>query len=418
MRKIKDQLSRNKTILANFSYLTILQIFTLLFPLITYPYLLRVVGLELYGIVIYAQTIVTYISLIINFGFNITGAKEIASNRENPVLLSEIVSSIYLNKFIIWLVCLVIYVGTISIIPFLKQHFIIYFFSFFLTFNELLFPIWFFQGIEKMKYITYINISVRLFFVLAIFVVVRQQTDYVYIPLLNAVGALMGGLVALYVVFRRERIKFSIIEKSKLIYYFKDSLPLFVSLSSIQIYLNINKLIVGTFLGMSEVAIYDLGEKITTLMKIPIGMISQAVFPKISREKSIAFVNKVMFGVVGISMLGYVVLFVTTKWIVKFFTGNVIDDAITIVRILGVSAIISSANYFMGGNRLVPFGHKKTYMKVMVNNCLFFLCVITLLWLFNAITLYTITFAAIAVELFCTISLVYQNKKLHLLYTK
>ena len=416
MFRIRNRIENNKTILQNFSYLTILQIFTLLFPLITYPYLLRVVGLELYGIVIYAQTIVTYISLIINFGFNITGAKEIASNRENPVLLSEIVSSIYLNKFIIWLVCLVIYVGAISIIPFFKQHFIIYFFSFFLTFNELLFPIWFFQGIEKMKYITYINISVRLFFVLAIFVVVRQQTDYIYIPLLNAVGALMGGLVALYVVFKRERIKFFIIEKSKLVYYFKDSLPLFVSLSSIQVYLNINKLIVGTFLGMSEVAIYDLGEKITTLMKVPISMISQAVFPKISREKSIAFVNKVMFGVVGISMLGYLVLFVTTKWIVKFFTGNVIDDAITIVRILGVSAIISSANYFMGGNRLVPFGHKKTYMKVMVNNCLFFLCVITLLWLFNAITLYTITFAAIAVELFCTISLVYHNKKLHLLY--
>lgn len=416
MQGIKEQLNRNKTILANFSYLTILQIFTILFPLITYPYLLRVVGLELYGIVIYAQTIVTYISLIINFGFNITGAKEIASNKDNPALLSEIVSSIYLNKFIIWLVCLIVYVGVINIIPFFKQHFIIYFFSFFLTFNELLFPIWFFQGIEKMKYITYINISVRLFFVLAIFIVVRQQADYVYIPLLNAIGALLGGLVASYVVFKREKICFSFMEKAKLIYYFKDSLPLFVSLSSIQIYLNINKLIVGSFLGMSEVAIYDLGEKITTLMKIPISMISQAVFPKISREKSIAFVNKVMLVAMGISVLGYIILFVTTKWIVEFFTGDVIDDAITIVRILGISAIIASANYFMGGNRLVPFGHKRTYMKVMVNNCLFFLCVIALLWLFNAITLYTITFAAIAVELFCTVSLVYHNKKLHLLY--
>lgn len=418
MLQIKERLNRNKTILANFSYLTILQIFTLLFPLITYPYLLRVVGLELYGIVIYAQTIVTYISLIINFGFNITGAKEIASNRDNPALLSEIVSSIYLNKFIIWLVCLIVYVGAISIIPFFKQHFIIYFFSFFLTLNELLFPIWFFQGIEKMKYITYINISVRLFFVLAIFIVVRQQADYVYIPLLNAIGALLGGLTASYVVFKRERIRFSIIEKAKLLYYFKDSLPLFISIISTQLYANINKLIIGSFLGMSEVTIYDLGEKITTLMKIPIGMISQATFPKISREKSIAFVNKVMYGVVGISVLGYIILFVITKWIIEFFTGNVIDDAITIVRILGISAIISSANYFMGGNRLVPFGHKKTYMKVMVNNCLFFLGIIALLWVINAITLYTITFAAIAVELFCTISLIYQNKKLHLLYTK
>ena len=58
MRFLKERLGRNKTVLANFSYLSILQVFTILFPLLTYPYLLRVIGLELYGVIIFAQAII------------------------------------------------------------------------------------------------------------------------------------------------------------------------------------------------------------------------------------------------------------------------------------------------------------------------------------------------------------------------
>ena len=72
----QDKLSRNKTVLANFSYLSILQVFTILFPLLTYPYLLRVIGLELYGVIVFAQAIINYVSLVINFGFNMSGARK------------------------------------------------------------------------------------------------------------------------------------------------------------------------------------------------------------------------------------------------------------------------------------------------------------------------------------------------------
>ena len=73
-----EKLMRNKTVLVNFSYLSILQIFTIVFPLLTYPYLLRVVGLELYGVLVFAQTIISYVSLVINFGFNMSGARNVA----------------------------------------------------------------------------------------------------------------------------------------------------------------------------------------------------------------------------------------------------------------------------------------------------------------------------------------------------
>ena len=68
MMALQERLGRNKTILANFSYLSLLQVFAILFPLLTYPYLLRVIGLELYGVIIFAQSIINYVSLVINSG--------------------------------------------------------------------------------------------------------------------------------------------------------------------------------------------------------------------------------------------------------------------------------------------------------------------------------------------------------------
>ena len=85
---IGEKIVRNKTILANFSYLSLLQLFTILFPLLTYPYLLRVIGLELYGVIVFAQAIITYISLVINFGFNMSSAKEVAVHRSDREELS------------------------------------------------------------------------------------------------------------------------------------------------------------------------------------------------------------------------------------------------------------------------------------------------------------------------------------------
>lgn len=412
---LQSKFRDNKTVLANFSYLTILQLFTLLGPLITYPYLVRVIGLQLYGIVIYAQVLVSYISLVVDFGFNSIGAKEIASNKDNLNKISEILSSIQINKLIIWLLCFLIYYIIICIIPFFYEHKLLYLCSFFLTFNEVLFPVWFFQGIEKMKYTTYINIFVKLMFIMMIFLFINSKSDYIYVPFFYSLGALVAGLFSFYVIIKKEKVKFVLVPISRLLFYFKESYSLFVSVISVRLYLNINKLVVGSFLGMSEVAAYDLGEKIATTMKIPIGMIGQATFPKIARERNIKYINNIMFIVIAIAVLGYFVLFLLTPFIVEIFTGEIYAETVTIVRILGLSGILASANYFLGGNRLIPLGYKKEYMQVMILNSIFYFLVLSFLYLGNMLNIYTISIATITVEFFNLLSLIKYNKRLNIL---
>lgn len=196
---------------------------------------------------------------------------------------------------------------------------------------------------------------------------------------------------------------------------YKESFPLFVSTLSTQIYVNVNKLVIGSFLGMSEVSIYDLGEKVLNLMKLPISMVSQAVFPKISREKNIHFVNKIMFLLAGAVFIGYMFVFIASRQIVYLFTGAYVNDAIVVIRILGVSAIIISFNCFLGGNRLVPFGFSSMYMKIMICNCLFFLLILLILLLANMINVYTVSLMVVIVEVFCFIVLLIKNRYIGLI---
>lgn len=365
--------------------------------------------------IVFAQAIIIYVSLIINFGFNMSGARYVAVYKEDKNKLSQIVSSIYLCKFILWFICFILYLLIINISPFFKDHYWVYAFSFLLTFNELLLPIWFFQGIEKMKYITIVNLSARLLFVVAIFLFVHKREDYPLAPLLNGIGAILAGCLSLYIVLGKEKITLSMVPVRELRSAYKESFPLFISSLSTQIYVNVNKLVIGSFLGMSEVSIYDMADKVLLLMKLPVSMMAQAVFPKISRERNIRFINWVMFLVAGVVSLAYVALFIGSGWIVYLFVGEYIEEASRVMRLLGVSAILVSFNGFLGGNRLVPLGYSSVYMRVMVGNCLFFLSGITLLWLTKNINMYTVTIMAVAVEFFCLLSLLYRNKRLGLL---
>ena len=140
VKKYGELLKRHSVLFENFTYISILQIFVILAPLLTYPYLVRVLGSDLYGWVITAQIVASYGSILVDFGFKSVSAKHVSIHRENKAKLSEIVSSILTIRFFLWLCSLIVYMGIIRFIPLYREHFWLFFFSFGITFNELLFP--------------------------------------------------------------------------------------------------------------------------------------------------------------------------------------------------------------------------------------------------------------------------------------
>ena len=113
MTRLKNIVKRSKShkvLIENFSYLAFLQVFLLLYPLITYPYLVDVLGKEIYGIVLTAQMLASYASLFIDFGSNFVCAKHVSINRDNKAKLSEILSNVLFVRLVIFIIFFFIFI--------------------------------------------------------------------------------------------------------------------------------------------------------------------------------------------------------------------------------------------------------------------------------------------------------------------
>jgi PST family polysaccharide transporter len=412
--RLKNLLISNKSIVANFSYLSAFQLFNILLPLVTYPYLIRVLGTETYGVVIFSQAIIMYFSMLINFGFNISATKDVAEYRKNAKKLNEIVSSVFIIKAFLWIFSFIILVGLILFIPSLQKHWLLFIFSFGITFNELLFPQWFFQGIEKMKYITIINIISKILFTFLIFFYVKNEQDYLLVPLFQSMGAFIGGVIAIYVVLVKEKISIGLQKITIVKYHFLESLPLFISAVSVQIYVNANKILVGAFLGMTEVAYYDLGEKVLRLIKTPVGMLGQAAFPSLAIQKSVKKINNVMKVGIFITSVLLLLVFIFSDLIVTILGGSDMQNAVPIMRILSVSGLMVAFSQFLGTSRLIIFGYKKEFTQVILSSGIVFCIVGFFLYVSDNVTVITLSWLAVAVETWVTFSffLVNYRKKL------
>lgn len=413
---ISSLYKKYKTQLHNFGYLSILQFLSLALPLLTYPYLIRVLGASLYGKVVFAQAAMAYFSIIINYGFNISGTKDVSVYRDDESRLSKIVSSIFTAKILLWLLSLLTLIGVILFVPLFQDDKLLYLLSFGVCFNELLFQQYFFQGIEKMKYITIINAIARVLFFVFIFILVRKPEDYLLVPILNMLGALFGGGFALYFITRVEQIKLHIPSFSDVLTVFKSSGPFFLSRFSSVVINKTNTILLGGFVGYVEVAYYDLAQKVLTVLLIPFDLMNQVTYPSVARTKDMSFVKRIMKFVLILSISLYILTLLFSKYIVLLLGGVEMLPAVTILCLLSVNVIFTSQTYFAGNTVLVVQEFYKAFNLSVVFTSIFYLIFNCTLILTNSISLYTMVLSAVLSELFCLLYRFYYIKKYRLLW--
>ncbi len=388
-QRITNIILQNKTLFQNFSFLTILQVFTLLFPLITYPYLIRVLGKDLYGTVIFAQAVVAYFSIVINFGFNISATKDVSIYRDNPEKLSEIVSSVFIIKTVLFLLCFVVFSFVVYAFPNLRKHYILLLLTYGIALGEVLLPIWFFQGIEKMKYMTYVSVLSKLFFTICIFIFIRSESDYLYMPILLSLGAVIGGVISFFLVFKMENIRFILPQLSVVKNYVKRTFPFFLSRFSAVLYGETNTVIIGAYLGMADVAYYDLARKLSSLMMMPNNIINTGVYPKIAKEKNLDFVKKIFNIRLLIAVFLYAFLIISGKLLISIFGGENMVGAYPYAIAFGLFIIISAISYYAGGTVLVSFNHEKKFNRSVIYSFFLYIGLVGLLLLFYKVTLFS-----------------------------
>lgn len=142
-------MSDKRRLIENFSALTIMQFLNYLLPFITLPYLARVLTIEGYGVYIFSQSFIQYFIILIDFGFDLSGTREISINRNNSKKLSEIFSSILVIKFILMIISFIFLVILIIFVPGIREYWYVHLLMFLMVIGNLMFSIFVYQGLEK-----------------------------------------------------------------------------------------------------------------------------------------------------------------------------------------------------------------------------------------------------------------------------
>lgn len=271
--------AENKRFLGNFLSLATLQGLNYILPLLTLPYLVHVLGADKFGLLAFATAIISYFIVLTDYGFNFTATREVALYKNDSEKLNEIFSSVMIIKIFllvisfIFLLFLILFFGKFNSDP------LLYLLTFGTVLGQILFPVWFFQGVEKMKYITIITIASKFFFTLAIFICVKKTSDYYLVPLLTSLGAIFAGLYSLYLLRKEFNIRFKKQKINVITSYLKGGSHMFFT-SALSNLLTSSGTIILSFVSTNAmVGYYSASEK---LFRAFVGLftpITQALYP-------------------------------------------------------------------------------------------------------------------------------------------
>ena len=351
--------NNKKTLFENFFSLSVLQGANMILPLITFPYLVRVLGIELFGLINFASAIVGFFAILVSFGFDLSATKDISINRDDKEKVSEIFSSVMIIKFGLFTLSLIILSMLVFFIDSFHNNSLLYYMTFGIVFGNMIFPSWFFQGIEKMKYITIITVIAKIFFTIFIFLLVRNQDDFIFVPLLYSLGAIISGIISLIIIFNLYKIKLYFPSKHIVLKQFKSSYFYFVSRIANNGSRYFATSIVGVYFGNSTLGYYTLVEKLFYAFSSIGGIVSQTIFPYMSRTKDLIFFKKILLisMIITLALVSFLMFF--NEFLLELVFGIKNELASNVFLIFFSSLIFSIPNSIIGYPLLAAFGHPK-----------------------------------------------------------
>ena len=373
--KISNGSGDKKALLSNFFSLSVLQGMNMLLPLVTLPYLVRVLGVEKFGLVNFALSIVMYFNILVSFGFELSATREISIHREDSKKVSEIFSSVMFIKLCLLFLSFITLSILILTIEIFQTNALLYYATFGLVVGNCIFPTWLFQGMEKMKYMTYVNVFSKVLFTILIFVVIKKSSDYIYVPILNALGVILGSSYAFWLAFKLFSLKWVKPKKATILKELSDSFQFFLS----RMANNGSRYFVTTLFGLHFgniiVGYYTMVEKLFFAFMSLGSVVSQTIYPYMARTRNIVFLKKVLVALTGISLLLVIPIIYFNQELLQIIYDEQSRMLSLIFTIVFSGAVFAIMSMILGYPLLAAFGYIK-----YANNSLIYAALIYILY--------------------------------------
>lgn len=348
--------SQNK----NFLYNVLYQIFIFIIPILTTPYISRVLGVNNVGIYSYTYSIVYYFMLASMLGISNYGSREIAKCK-NKDETSKTFKSIYLLQLHLNILCLILYILFVffnnydnKTIMFIQSIFLI----------SVAFDVnWFFFGKEKFKITISRNIIIKMLSMLLIFIFVQDKDDLWIYTLIMSTATLISQLY-LWIFVKKEVNKTKISYKD-IISHLKPCLILFIPVISYSIYRVMDKTMIGYFSNTIELGNYESAEKIINIPVSFITALGTVMMPHMSKKSIYEIKNsifntfKLTFFVIMPMIIG---LFIVSNDFSSLFFGEGFDKVGNLIRVLIITVLFSSISNVIRTNFLIPLKKDKIYV--------------------------------------------------------
>lgn len=358
-----------KVLLKNFFSLVSVQFANYILPLVTLPYLARVIGVEKFGLIAFAQAIVTYFVIITTFGFNLYAPREISIIRDDKEKTKATFWNIIYSQFALCFISFLILIVIIMISPSLRNEATLLLFTFGFVIGNILFPTWFFQGVEKMVYIAVMHLIIKIVYTVSIFIFIHRPDNYILVPLLFSVSQVIIGFIAIMIIIFHFGLTPTTVCYKKIFHTLKSSLVLFISNISINIYTKIHPILLGFMWGNVYVGYYSAAEKLFNAWILVQAQLSATLYPHISkmiqnehRDRWIIFIRKSFIASLALAIPAAVICFILSKPIISLLFGTSFINSVFVLRIFSILFLIVGINYSLGMQTVLPLNMKKEFL--------------------------------------------------------
>lgn len=362
----------DKIILRNISSLFSVRIAGYIIPLITLPYLVRVLEPVGYGTLGFCLAIVQYFIIVVNYGFDLSATQKISINNENKLKLSEIFWSVLAIRVFISvfgffgiLILSVFFKNIYLLLPVLLSLYVS-------VFASALFPQWLFQGKEQLGTISMARIIIQVLSVVPLFIFVKNIDDIWIAALLSSMPSFLIVILSAYIIIKRDWVFFLFPSINSIKVELKDGWYLFLSSAAISLYTTSTTVILGVISGPVSVAIFISANKLLQAAQSLYSPISASFYPRINKlmernkKEAMSMIQYLLKIQTILTVFISVCLFTFSPYVIELLFGPQYEESSIVLRVMSVMPVVIGLSNIFGVQVLLTHGYKKEFTRILL----------------------------------------------------